>query len=514
MKKKILMSLLMLPLLATSAFSKTHTNKTFLTPRSSLDNLPLEVSSWHTQFMIKNKHKFEGSIQASGFYQKSDNRSDLGKYFGYYAKNEQVKRDFISIIPMPDPNVMPFNTDDIPVLYIIHDPTAAALNFGGKIKFKPTQEVYGLHLDYYQNLCNFYLKVNLPIVEVKNDLNISSIGELPFAKLFGGDTFYNLYDFFKGKIENLDAESNSQQKKLTHAKFSGTKDECGVADINVSLGYTFYKKHNCRVGIGANVTIPTGNDSNGEWLFDARVGNGDHWAVGGELESKFRLWDEGKGRDSIDFLLFANLKYLFENSEKRTLGLLDNAGEKIKFGHYYLAGKKGELPVFPLANVLTRDVKVEPGLQFEMLAGLAFNANNVTFDLGYNLFVKDCENVHLKDDWKNDTYAIANPGYPEEDINGYLTLTGEEPNNGPFNPTNPAHYDAKTIPGPIQKENLDIDAARTPSQLTHKVYGALNYAFYEWKYPLMLGIGASYEFDSGNAALEGYNFWVKASVSY
>lgn len=515
MKKKILASLFLLPFLCTSILPKTYSNKTFMTPRSQLDNLSLQVSSWHTQFMKKDTNKFAGSIQAVGFYQKSDNKSNLGKYFGYYAKEEGVKRDFISIAPLTDPDNIDFNSDDIPVNYIYHDPNLYETSFGGKIKFSPSQEVYGLRLDYYQNLWNFYLKVDLPIVEVKNSMGVSKIGEVPLTSLFGDTTrFYNLFDYFDGKIEYLNnPESDQLQRKLKHAKFGGTHNECGVADLNVSLGYTFLNKNNCRAGLGINVTIPTGNEANGEWLFEPIVGNGKHWGLGFELDSKLRLWDEGTGsRDAIDFLFFANLKYLFRNTEHRTLGLLDNDGEKIKFGHYYLAGKRGELPVFPLANVLTRKVSVEPGLQFEMLAALAFNANNVTFDLGYNMFVKNCEDVHLKDKWHENTYAIANPGYPG--TVGYETITGANPNEGPFDPTRPAHYDSKTIPGPITHENLDIDATRNPSVLTHKIYGALSYAFYEWKHPLMLGCGASYEFDSGNAALEGYNFWLKASISY
>jgi hypothetical protein len=521
MKKKLLVGLLLLPLLCTPAQPKSYTNKTFMMPRSVLDNLPLQVSSWHTQVMKQDKNKFAGSIQAVGFYQASDNKSNLGKYFGYYAKQEEKKRDYISVAPLTDPNNIDFTSDDIPVIYIYHDPDLNPTIFGGQIKFKPSQEVYGVRLDYYQNLHSFYFKVDLPIVEVKNSMGVSKMGNVPLTSLFGVPTsFYNLFDYFEGDIENLNnqASPNQAQKKLTHAKFGDTQDKSGVADINVSLGYTFLNKRSCRAGLGVNVTIPTGNEAHGEWLFEPILGNGKHWGLGCELDSKLRLWDEGTGsRDAIDFLFFANLKYLFDNTEHRTLGLLDNEGNKIKFGQYYLAGKKGELPVFPLANVLTRKVSVDPGLQFEMLAGLAFSANNVTFDLGYNMFVKNCEDVHLKEKWEEDTYAIAHPGYPGVGNAGYETVTGlpnPQPNDGPFNPSDPHHYDSKTIPGPITHENLDIDAARTPSVLTHKVYGALNYAFYEWKYPLMLGIGGSYEFDSGNAALEGYDLWVKASVSF
>lgn len=350
-------------------------------------------------------------------------------------------------------------------------------------------------------------------------MNISSIGDVPLALLFDEPgNYHNLFDYFTGKIEYLNnAESTQLQKKLTHAKFGGAHDRCGIADINASLGYTFLNHNNCRAGLAMNVTFPTGHKATGEWLFEPMLGNGKHWGLGVELDSKLRLWDEGRGksRDAIDFLFFANLKYLFDDTEKRTLGLLYNDGKKIKYGHYYLAGKKGEYQVFPLANILTRDIKVDPRLQFELLTSLAFSSENVTFDIGYNLFVKEDEKIFLKNNWDEETYAIANPGYPgNPSTEGYFTRAGVDPNEGLFDPTNSSHYDAKTIPGPIQFRNLDFDAARTPSQVTHKIYGALNYAFYEWKNPLMLGLGASYEFNSGNASLEGYTIWAKASIAY
>ena len=124
-------------------------------------------------------------------------------------------------------------------------------------------------------------------------------------------------------------------------------------------------------------------------------------------------------------------------------------------------------------------------------------------------WLKDKENVKLKSDWLDDTYAIANLGY--------LTAAGDLGINGPFDPEKPEHYalpEDTGITGAINSENLVIDAVKTPSQLTNKIYAGLGYAFNEWKYPLMLGIGSDYEFANNNAALEQWAIWLKLGLSF
>ena len=61
---------------------------------------------------------------------------------------------------------------------------------------------------------------------------------------------------------------------------------------------------------------------------------------------------------------------------------------------------------------------------------------------------------------------------------------------------------------------LDIDAAVTPSQLTHTIFGGIGYIFKEWKNPLMLGLGGWYEFASDRSDVESFLVWAKIGVHF
>lgn len=486
----ILFSLLAI---STSISPRTYTNKTFLMPRPVLENMAMEYTTWHTQ-VDKDKLKWGGSLQATGFYQKSTNKANIGDYFGFYWDDEDRIVDYINIVTKTDEQ-----PDGIDQYFITHDylMQEEVILPTGKIKFEPNQESYGLRLDYYQAWKRWFLKISTPIVKVKTDLNRFSDN---LSYMYGADPSTNgktLYDVLSGNFQNTD-ETNLQEC-LKYAKIGGAQDEAGLGDIAVTIGYNIYKKNDNYVRFGAEVTIPTSNSATGEYLFEPIYGNGDYWALGGTFDAKATLWDEKDA--AIQFLVGLRLKYLFEQTEKRTLGFTkyDNTDSCPKdnlydFGHYYLGGQNGKNALFPLANVLTRDVKVNPHLHFEGLLGLALISGNFTLDIGYNIFAKEGEDLSLKDCWKDDTYAVAKIGFKTTDV---------------FDITNPAHVHLK-----INNSNLNLNVAATPTQITHKVYLGAGYAFNQRKHPIMLGLGTSYEFISANTALENFAVWGKVGISF
>jgi hypothetical protein len=225
------------------------------------------------------------------------------------------------------------------------------------------------------------------------------------------------------------------------------------------------------------------------------------------VDSAFELWQHGE--KSIEFNGAIKGKYIIPETEKRTLGFkypnnMDEAidvtissGKFVPMGWYMLGGKLGQKVLFPLANILTRDVGVRPGWQVEGLANMVFNWNDFTFDLGYNLFAKERESVMLKCWPSTGMYAVADPT------------------------ANPATAFALSDIWPdgisdlIMKEDIITEAAVTPVYVTHKIYGGVTYAMNDWEYPFMFGVGASWEFTQGtNSALDGYALWAKIAVTF
>jgi len=190
-------------------------------------------------------------------------------------------------------------------------------------------------------------------------------------------------------------------------------------------------------------------------------------------------------------------------------GLVDAfqvAGKFVPMGWYMLGAQKGKAGVFPLANVLTRRVGVDPGSQVEVLAALSFNWSNYTFDVGYNLFAKERESVSIKKcGWPEETYAIAQPKY---DPNAVFATNGDDiwswtQTGGVVNTW-------------ISPCDLCVEPAVTPVYVTHKIHAAFGFEWNRWEdYPIMLGLGGSYEFAQGmNSAIEGYALWLKGGITF
>ncbi|MFH1461901.1 MAG: hypothetical protein ABIF12_03075 [bacterium] len=486
---KNIKKLILLTLLASvTANADTHTQKTYLQTRPFLSNLPMEYSTWHTQVNKKKIAPWGGSFQATGFFQKSCNESNLGEYFGYYAQTEGVNRNYINVTDVGIDNLNPLN--------IMHN-LAAGVDATGKFTLNPSQRTLGLRLDYYQAIKKFFLKISTPITHVENGIHPNVIGNLVVATA-GAATGQTIMNFFKGEVEDLDPASTNQQEKLLYAKIDGAQSKTGLGDIEIALGYNIYKNKGHYFKAGIDLTIPTSNDANAEWLFESITGNGGYWGLGASLDSKLMLWKENKSR--IELLATLNLQYLFESTEKRTLGIKNyvTGFPQTPLGHYYLAGEEGQNALFPAANVLTQDVKVKPQFHFEGLLGLSLISDNFTFDFGYNLFYKDEEHISLKNEWVDNKYALAAADF---DSTGAFDTTVA--GGGTF-----------ANSGPINSENIDLEPAQSPSALTNKIYVALGYAFNNWKRPLMFGIGGGYEFHSGNTALEGFEFWLKTALSF
>jgi hypothetical protein len=345
--------------------------------------------------------------------------------------------------------------------------------------------------------------------------------------------YKSLGDYLTGCLVNTN--SLAKQAALCKGKIHNGKSETGVADIDIILGYNFLYEPTRHVNINVGVTIPTGNTPDSEYLFEPVVGNAGHWALGCGLDSAFQIWSNTDS--SLDVLFAFNYRYLFSSTERRIPGFVwpggtglttaGWAGNRAMYGHWWLGAKKGEFTTAPMANFLARDVKVTPGSHFEGILQLAFNYTGWTFDIGYNLFAKEEESVCFKSSccspcestcdtsccdpcspcdtncytecgcWADETYAIALDTWDASTAGGFA-----------------AAYTYLNDGDWINTTHLCLDACTNPSVLTHKLYGGITYAFKDWEYPLMLGIGGSYEWETDNDSLDGWALWVKLGLTF
>ena len=510
--KKIIRGLVVTALFLGTIQAAKHSDKTFLMPRSQVTNLAMEYTTWHKNLHKKADTLYNGTIQVVPFYQESESKNDIGRYFGFNRGATGIE-NAISVGPnnlIPNPR------------FIIHNQAVVAGgNLVAKYSFRPDQEIYGARLSYYQDLDGLldglFFKLNTPLVHVQNSMNISLVGADAKVVIPGapaGTPQGNFLDYLSGNLENT--ANPNRQAPLQYAKITGgSHSSTGIADIDLQLGYTFWHKEHTRAALNLALLIPTGKTPKADYIFEPIHGNGHHWGVGLGLDASLILWKGSKR--SVELIFAGNYRYIFEGIEKRTLDFKrpDTAKTPASAGYYELAGEQGQRPLFPFANVLTRDIRVTPGHLFDGIINLAFTCKRFVFDVGYNYYAREAERTELRHLWENDKYAVAGITYnttpaaaPDPGFN--ILDAGLGATNQAFAYAGaPANTNAA-----INAEHLDFSSITTPSQETHKLYGALGYSYKKWQYPIMLGVGSSYEWASGNSALEGWALWGKLGLSW
>ncbi|MCK4651026.1 hypothetical protein KAT08_02500 [Candidatus Babeliales bacterium] len=523
--KKLLKGILILALVATGV--RAATNKTFFLPRPHGVNLAMEYTTWNELLQTKDEDRFGAHFQVTPFYMDSTDGDDLGKYFGILNKHNFLLNTV--------------NATDLRGTYIIHDGGTAACLAGvtgvapvaanavqlATMKFDPEQTAYGVRIDYYQDLRKIlkglYFKIALPIIHVENDLQLNITGanagaNANIAAVATAAVVKSQFEhYFKGTLDvptdqpapiSAVAHMGSQQT-LKYAKIDGQQSSFSIADIDFVLGYKVLDKEKYNLALNIGLTIPTGDSADGVWLWEPVVGNGDHWALGGGLDFGAKLWEDED--QNIKMTAALNYRYLFESTEKRTIGI-----DGKDWGQYYLLGQVGTnravQTLIPAANVLTRDLDVEPGSQLDAILAFAYNNGGFTIDLGYNLFWKDAEDVKLKGTWTNNQYGIA-----------HINQTMNNAQNFEYSATAAAVGDAggaeaylndqTNLTAAIPTWGIDVSKAATPSQITHKIYGGVGYIFKEWEYPLMLGLAGHYEFASDDG-IDNWGVWGKVGIAF
>lgn len=490
--KPFIFSCMTFVVLFTNVFAENYTEKTFL--MSQPLRIPTEriLSSYQNYLVrqgeeregIRKNHLFGTTFQFTGFYRESFNKRDLGQYFGYACDN-----------------VISIGTayTDFQSSNLVHNSaSSSALDIKGNVKLSPYQRSLGMHFAYLQRIPflgrKFYVSFNVPFVHLEQGVCLRDRTS-QIATVEG--TQKKLRDYFSGNL--LQANNPNKQAALQYAKIDGMHGKTAVADIDASFGYQFSKNDMYYVHTALLASIPTGNKSCGNYLFEPIIGHGGQLGIGCSVEAMVKLY-EGK-HTSVDFTSAYFIKSFFSNIQKRTLGFRSGNMASIRsWSQYLMLGEQGKIGVFPAANVLTRDVRVRTGLEFTCYLGANFYYRNFALNLGYNGFSRSDETVYIKN-WTDDIYALADSSY-------------DTSNPFSINPTpNPGVTDNSDKA--ISSKMLVPAIAATPASISHKIYGLMSYLFNKrGRIPVSVGLGGAVEVSQGNSAVSAAELYGKLAVSF
>jgi len=472
-------------------------------------------SSFH-ELKVEKSEDFASKFQVTGFYNETQDRKRLGEVFGANCKN------FVVVGTQASVNA---GTADVENNFLLHyekDPAANVLK--GTLKFNPQRTTYGTHVEVFMNLDKIlkglYFKENMAVMHIKHNLGVEVCDSQGGAEqsilsdetneshtlldILGGKSLKRIFNQGNPKDEVND---NGEQAALIYAKLGcESLSRTGFSNIESTLGWIFYNKDYYKFGVSISLQSPTGDRPTAEFLWEPRLGS-KHWGVGGGLEASAELWSNKD--QNLKVLYELQYRYQFQAGEKRTLGIknvLTNARRsKHILSHYYLLAETKKYSLHPAANVLTKEVDVEPGSQIDTFIALNYNMKKWTVDLGYNFFWKEKESVSLDAcKWKDNTYAIAAFDWATcDNLDPFdiFAAGGDQSNAQPANK-------------PINFCNLDTSVAETPSILSHTIFGSIGYMATLWSQPLMLALGGAYEFGDDRAAADSFTLWAKLALSF
>jgi|GEM_PF-1573456 len=384
---------------------------------------------------------FGARFDVTGFYNQNTNYTALANYFGMGTPTAPTGTIVVTpgVATASTLDTKLFNTD------LQHTPNSDGLNLAhaasavsglghttdsfapdrvpayGTVNLSPRRQSYGAYLGWTQSLDalldGLAFTVRAPIVQVRTSMRATlTNGHLGSIPAMDGKSGYSVLDYFDGSLTSTIDGTNTQvnQRALTNSLVDDAfHTATGLADLELGLNYTTNVKalvKGMRVGVGAVIQIPTGNDTACVELLEPIYGARGHIGAGATGLVHFDVQNTGDVRVGLDFMV--NWKYFFKGTELRTMGVYDLTDKIIvPMGRYKQFMQNGVTGVQPGANVLTANHAVTPKNQVNFLAGVSAEWKNFGFNLGYELYWHQKESVTLKDIWVNDKYAFAHPHY-------------------------------------------------------------------------------------------------------
>lgn len=476
------MNLIVIAMLVLCSFNlfgiKDRYSQTFLFTRPGYERLQM-YGAFSQNMVYYEDHYGATYMQAISYYQQSSPEdTKLDQYFLMKHKNElTVKGDDVTKI-----------NRDIRAEWLY-----LPANFNGDFTLNPEQKQFGCLFEVRRDIKgaipwdmfdNFWLGAFVPIVVVKNKLNLSQ-------------SFVQTSTTYPHTV--LQALAN---REFIYNKMLDCSSNVGFSEIRLMLGGRFATANTLQLATRSSVSFPLGKPTEACQFFPATRGFNGHLGFEQALNTQFQI----NCSDTCKFLFFADFStlFLFSATENRSIDLIGKP-----YSRYLLLNKKTGETNIPGINILTPRVKVKPHNIFELATGFRLKQGHLEAQVAYNLWGKGSDKIELRCEWDKSYGIAAAPGIVQPD--GTPGTASNSTIAEQAAPDRDKEGNLKFIA--IDERDLDFKSAADRGTLTNSIDAAVGWIHDGEKVDGFIGFGGFIELPLNNAALKQWGAWFKIGAS-
>lgn len=436
-----------------------------------------ELALWHTHTTTDVGNPYGFSFQATSFFNKGVHTENIAQHFTY--KESELITIASDRFNQNSDRLLPYHA-------IKHNIAPDAQEESASVKLLPhfsnVGVLFSLFYDAHDACPGLALSFQMPLFYTTATLNQSGATR-------------TIEQYFDGTY----SQANPLQAPLSYGKFGQHRfTVCGP--LSISMRYNLIEnQHNyLTVYAGAGITLKKAPVQT--FLFDYHSTVYDHHKLIAGFEAGATIFRD-KGI-TIDLTVQTNYHYAFKGKENRLLGVLDDDGSAPRFSSYLMGAEHGVAGVFPLANVLHRNVERAGCHQADIACMGEISWQGCTASFGYELFCREEERLEV-DEWPASTYAIVAPTYATTAPFTDATSTGALDE----------HHTILLNHRFLTRDMINVIPATSPAQAGCRLSGGVGYNTQFYDIPVGFGCGLSYTHGFNNATASLLGCWLKAVIS-
>jgi hypothetical protein len=214
--------------------------------------------------------------------------------------------------------------------------------------------------------------------------------------------------FFGGKTGNALEGNQEKPIHLRRARIAACKQTIvRLGDITTAIGYNAYMSEKGFFGLGAKVSMPTGNVPTAAYMLEPIFGRAGAWGVGGEVLGSFRVWENCDATRNVTVAFQGEVLHLFQGRTPnfRTFDLKQNGpGSKYLLVQHYASQYSNLNPntdviepqrIHPVANLTTLPVISKIAVEGSFAVALDYHFDNWNASLGGEFWGRSREKLQI-----------------------------------------------------------------------------------------------------------------------